>query len=408
MRRVVFLIAATGVLVASCQRSAVTWPPAIQMVSSPAGNLSSEPQLTATDGGVILSWVEHDGQTTALKYAERTRGAWGAARTAAAGADWFVSYADPPTVMRMSDGTLVAEWTRQTDPVREAMDLVLSRSTDNGKTWSAPFTPHHDGTKTQHAFPSLFELPGRGLGLLWLDGRETILETDDDAGPPMTMRYAAFDREWKQTADVRIAAKVCECCATAAAATDSGVIAAYRNRSDKEIRDIYVTRLENGAWSDGMPVHEDNWRVLACPVNGPAISARGRTVAVAWFVAKNDEGHAYAALSSDAGRTWGNAIRLDDASSLGRVSIDVLDDGTAAAAWIEFAGGHAQLELRRIDPSGMRSPAISLASVTSGSTSGFPKMARQGNDMVFAWTESMPGPDEDATTKVRTAVASLR
>lgn len=37
-------------------------------------------------------------------------------------------------MIRLSDGTLVGAWTRQTDPVREAMDLQLSRSGDNGKT----------------------------------------------------------------------------------------------------------------------------------------------------------------------------------------------------------------------------------------------------------------------------------
>ena len=48
------------------------------------------------------------------------------------------------------------------------MDLELSYSTDGGKTWAKSFTPHHDSTVTQHAFASLFELPGRSLGLVWL------------------------------------------------------------------------------------------------------------------------------------------------------------------------------------------------------------------------------------------------
>ena len=72
--------------------------------------------------------------------------------TVASGTDWFVSYADPPAVMRLSDGTLVAQWLQQTDPRIEAMDLRLSYSTDGGTTWAKSFTPHHDGTVTQHAF----------------------------------------------------------------------------------------------------------------------------------------------------------------------------------------------------------------------------------------------------------------
>jgi hypothetical protein len=94
MRRVVVLIAAAGVLASSCQRTGVQWPPAIQMLPSPAGDQSSEPQLRATAAGVVLSWIERHDQMTMLKYSERNGADWSTARTAAAGNDWFVSYAD--------------------------------------------------------------------------------------------------------------------------------------------------------------------------------------------------------------------------------------------------------------------------------------------------------------------------
>ena len=32
-------------------------------------------------------------------------------------------------------------------------------------------------------------------------------------------------------------------------------------------------------------VHDDGWKIAACPVNGPMLSARGRDVAIAWFTA---------------------------------------------------------------------------------------------------------------------------
>ena len=47
-----------------------------------------------------------------------------------------------------------------------------------------------------------------------------------------------------------------------------------------------------------------------------------------WFTVKDDLGQAYAAFSSDAGRTWGAPIRLDDGGSLGRVDVELLDNGT--------------------------------------------------------------------------------
>ena len=134
--------------------------------------------------------------------------------------------------------------------------------------------------------------------------------------------------------------------------TPDGVVAAFRDRSPKEIRDIHVSRLENGKWTDAQVVHADNWEIDACPVNGPALSARGRQLAAAWFTGKDDKGQAFAAFSSDAGRTWGAPIRLDDETSLGHVDIEMLDDGSAVATWVEFADDRSQFRMRRVEPSG--------------------------------------------------------
>lgn len=364
----------------------------------------------------MLSWVERNGPRTTLKFAERTASGWTMPVTAASGIGWFVSYADPPSVMRLSNGTLVAQWQERTHRFIEAMNLRLSYSTDEGQSWAPPFTPHHDGTTTQHAFASIFELPGRGLGLVWLDGRATMIETDDPAGGAMGLRYAAFDANWKQIADQPVDGRVCECCSMATAATADGTLLAFRDRDRAEVRDISVSRLENGAWAPITPVHADGWMTYACPVNGPALSARGPNAVVSWFTVKDDRGEAYAAFSGDSGRTWGTPIRLDDGGSLGRVDVEMLDDRSAMAIWIEFAGGRAQLRARRIDASGVRSAPITIAggaddlsaeaSAKAERASGMPRLARHRDELVFAWTESEAAADgTEPQLRLRTAVA---
>ena len=388
--------------------SAAAWSVAVQPIPSPSGPNSSEPQLTVSNRGVTLSWLERAGAMAQLKFAERTSSGWSQPTTVASGNNWFLSYADPPTVLRRPDGTLVASWLISTNPTYEGSDLHVSYSRDNGKTWAQPFMPHHDGTEQQHAFPSFFELPGNGLGVIWLDGRDTQPSEANPEGGPMALRYAAYDAQWKRTAEGAVDVRACECCSTAAAVTADGVLVAFRDRTEKEIRDIAVARLENGKWTDATPVYNDNWEVYACPVNGPALSARGRQAAVAWYTVKADRGQAYAAFSSDAGRSWGAPIRLDDAASLGRVDIELLDDGSAAATWVEYANGRGQLRLRRVEPSGAKSAAIPVAGVEGGGASGFPRLARYGDGLVFAWTESAQaaGESESALT-VHTAVAPL-
>jgi hypothetical protein len=135
----------------------------------------------------------------------------------------------------------------------------------------------------------------------------------------------------------------------------------------------------------------DGWQIDACPVNGPAVSARGRVVAAAWFAAPNDEGHAFAAFSSDSGRSWSEPIRLDDAVSLGHVDVEMLDDTTAIASWVEFANQRAQLRVRRIDASGARSTPLTLVGSGEGYVTGYPRLAVHGKEIVAVWTESASG-----------------
>jgi hypothetical protein len=196
--------------------------------------------------------------------------------------------------------------------------------------------------------------------------------------------------------------RVCECCSTAAVVTPEGVLAAYRNRSEEEIRDIYVSRLEQGRWTEPAPVHADNWQIHACPINGPALSTRDRDVAIVWYTVKQDQGRAYAAFSRDAGRTFGTPIRLDDGGSLGRVDVEMLPDGSAVATWVEVGDGRAQLRARRVTIEGTRSAAITVTRLATGRASGYPRVARHGNELVFAWTETSSG-----TPQVRTAVARI-
>jgi hypothetical protein len=198
--------------------------------------------------------------------------------------------------------------------------------------------------------------------------------------------------------------RVCDCCPTAAAATSRGVIVAYRDRSAAEVRDVSVARFENGTWTAGAPVHADNWQIPGCPVNGPSLSAIGSRVALAWFAAPENNAHVSVALSSDGGATFGKAIRMDEGLPLGRVDVEQLPDGSALVAWIESTRGtNAELRARRVTPGGGRDEAVTVARLTSDRSSGHPRMARAGDQIVFAWVAV----GADKTAQVRVAAATL-
>jgi len=385
---------------------------------------------------VLLSWIAHEGPKATLQFAERTSNGWTETRTVASGDDWSINPIDVPSVLRLANGTLAAHWLQRSGAGMHANDVRLSYSKDDGRSWAPSFTPHPDRTQKERLFATLFQTPDAGLGLIWLEGSAMPSATGAgnrtthdhgagadharpqpsgqpgheahgeraamSAGGDMSLRFGSFDTAWKQTAQAPVDLRVCECCSTAAVATAEGVLAAYRNRSDDEIRDIYVSRFAQGRWSEPAVVYADNWRIPACPINGPALSARGRTVAIAWYTVKQDQGHAYLAFSRDAGRSFAQPIRLDDSASLGRVDVEMLPDESALATWIEVGDGRSTFRARRVTIDGGRSTSITVAGLSGGRGGGSPRVARHGDELVFAWAES----SGDAV-QVRTAVARL-
>ena len=366
----------------------------VERLDSPAGAASSVPQMTVQGDRAVLSWVERQGTKSALKFAERTASGWSTPLTVLASDHLMVNSADVPSVRAMPDGSLSAHWMQESGPDPEAYDLRMAWSAD-GKTWSAPVAPNRDKTMSQHGFATLFPLMDGGTGVVWLDGRATHGDEGD-----MQLRAATFDKAHKPLGETMIDARVCECCPTGVALSADGPIAAYRDRTAGEIRDIYVTRLAAGRWSAPARVHLDNFKIEACPINGPAIAANGKDVAVAWFTAPKEVERSYVAFSHDGGRTFGKETRVEDAGTLGRMQVALTSDGAAIVGWVEFANEKSTFKVRRINADGARGPSVSVAAVTG---TRFPRLALAKGEITLAWTES-----EKDSSRVKTARIALR
>lgn len=189
----------------------------------------------------------------ALRLSLRDDKGWSEARTVAEGENWFVNWADFPSAIVLRDGSLAAHWLVKSSKATYAYDVNIARSDNGGKTWTQPIVPHRDNTQTEHGFVSLIPLSDGRVGAVWLDGRnmKDMKESDEHAPAPasMTLRYAAIDRKGNLSDEAELDNRVCECCQTSAAVTSDGPIALYRDRSQSEVRDIYIVRQVNGSWS---------------------------------------------------------------------------------------------------------------------------------------------------------------
>ena len=361
----------------------------VDTLPSPAAGGSAEPNLmTGPDGRVYLSWLEPRGDSThALRFSTLDEDGWAPARTIVERPDLFVNWADFPSLTALPSRRLAAHWLQRSGKDKYAYEVRIAQSMDGGRTWSASVVPHRDGTATEHGFVSLFPFRD-SLGAVWLDGRR-FAGAGQGESPNMMLFMTTIARSGATGAERILDERVCDCCQTALAIAASGPVVVYRDRSDGEIRDIGVARWSDTGWVRGPVVHADDWRIDACPVNGPAIDAAGDNVAVAWFTGARDTARVYFARSADGGRTFGAPVRIDEGNPVGRVDVELDDDGDAVVSWLEFASEQqADVRLRRVGVDDAPSRSIVVARTSGARASGFPRMSVSGNHLVLAWTEA--------------------
>lgn len=363
----------------------------------PAPDGAAQPDLVAApDGTLLLSWIEPRDDGHALRLARHGANGWSAARTISEGDDWFVNWADTPHLAATADGALWAHWLRKSAAATYAYDVVLSRSADGGETWSEPVAVNQDGTPTEHGFVAMWPADDASLGIAWLDGRATAGGHGGHGGHGsgmMTLRTARFDASLARHDETRLDASACDCCQTSAAATAGGHVVAYRDRTHDEIRDIAVVRHDGGQWREPRIVHADGWEMPACPVNGPALDARGDSVVVAWYTAAGGTPRVRVAASDDGGASFGAPVEADAGETVqGRLAV-ALGETDAWLAWMREDAQGQSLQLTRFGPAtGTLQDTLAVARVAGrGRGTGFPQLALAGDDAHLVWTEVVDG-----------------
>jgi len=69
-------------------------------------------------------------------------------------------------------------------------------------------------------------------------------------------------------------------------------------------------------------------------------------------------------------------------------------------SWIELAGTEASYMARQVDRLGGRSAATTVTTLGTNRSSVYPRMARRGNEIIFAWTDPESLSVRTATTRV--------
>ena len=408
MKTRIALVLAIALTAVACKRDAQPAKPAngdyaVQTWVLPAEAGSMAPDLVTAPGErVLLSWINRrEGRRNALQFASYTEatGWQSQPRTIAVGNSLIANAADTPHLLATPDGALWAQWLQRQPNDAGGYDVVLARSRDGGMAWTQITRVNDDAQPVEHGFAALWPDGAAALGIAWLDGRAQGTAASPGDGhaqhgaAPTQLRGNRFDMSLNRGVDAVIDARACDCCQAAVALTERGPLLAYRDRSDDEIRDIAVTRLENGSWTPPKAVHADGWKIEACPVAGPALAASGETAVVAWYSEAGGTPALRLARSPNSGGRFFDPVTVDgSAAVLGRAAVG-LDARQVWVAWLREAGQGQVLMLARYAPDlSKQLQQIEVAKLGArGLASGYPKLAVDAGGAWLAWTDVVDG-----------------
>jgi hypothetical protein len=415
---ILFLVAAS----AACSPQAST-PADVPLISlaptafaNPAALGSGEPNLSpGSNDRFHLSWIESSEDLRTVRVASFAvdGSAWSAPATVASAASIFANWADFPSVIELGDGTLVAHWLQYLATGKYAYGVQMARTGADG-TWGEPWQPHEDASPVEHGFVSVVAADDGGFTAIWLDGRAfaaAAAEGATGAGADMSVRSRRYDSAGTPGPEEALDLRTCDCCQTGAAQLGSALVVAYRDRSPDEVRDIYTVRRTDEGWSEPQPVANDGWMIPGCPVNGPVVvSTGGESGAVVWFALVDGSPEVKIAFTDDAGATFGIPILIEKgdavAQTLGRVGLTSLGDGAVLATWLTQVGDVGEIRYQRYTSGGATGPVGLLATTGAARSSGFPRVAANGDYVAFAWTDTLGDAPEIRTATI--AAAALR
>jgi hypothetical protein len=283
----------------------------------------------------------------------------------------------PPLIQALPGGILVVAYAVPL-PGQWRNEIHLQRSTDGGRTWSAPRPLPAAGKRGSGNELAATTVPGGPLVLAWLDDRQ--------AGRGLRVLRSPDGVHFEP--DLTVDAKTCECCGNALLAGPGGnVWLAYRDADPDHVRDIHValSRDQGASFGEPQAVSADGWKLNGCPHSGPRLArAEDGALWTAWFTGA--EPGIYAAVSRDGGSTFDAREPIaspgDGASVVRHPEIGVLPGGGIVVLYEVVRGaGPPAIEGRLRQPRGPWGPPVTLAAAGS-----YPRLASRGGKAAVAFT----------------------
>ena len=349
-------------------------------------NSNAQPSLVSKNGSLSLSWISSTkDKEVALNFSQFNDGKWINPQTIATGSDWFVNWADFPAHAINGD-LILTSYLKKSASGTYTYDVVLSLQKLSGEKIKEDFILHTDGVKAEHGFVSIIPNANQGFFITWLDGRNTVDKEPDGHHKPMTIRFAEITSSGDVMNESELDSATCDCCQTSIAVTNDGPIVVYRDRSEKEVRDIYIARKVNGVWEAPTPVHKDGWIINGCPVNGPKVTVNSNNLAVSWFTVSNENPTVNLSFSKSNGAYFDTPIKINDHDAIGRVDVAFLNEQEVVVSYMEGDDLGTYLRVKKVSIDGKVSGPITISKIDGGRNTGVPQLEIFNNEIFVVWT----------------------
>ena len=349
-------------------------------------NSNAQPSLVSGEGSLSLSWISsNEGEKSTLNFSQFKEGKWINTQTMATGSDWFVNWADFPA-HAINENLILSSYLKKSDSGTYTYDVILSLQKLSGEKVKEDFLLNTDGVKAEHGFVSIIPNHNQGFFITWLDGRNTVDKDLDGYHKPMTIRFAEITNKGDIIDESELDSATCDCCQTSIAITNKGPVVVYRDRSDKEVRDIYIARKINGIWEVPTPIHNDGWEINGCPVNGPKVASNSNNLAISWFTVSNEKPTVNLSFSKSNGASFGTPIKINDVDAIGRVDVAFLNPQEVLVSYIEGDDVGTYLRIKKVSIDGKVSAPITISKIDGGRNSGVPQLEILDNEAFIVWT----------------------
>lgn len=270
--------------------------------------------------------------------------------------------------------------------------VFYTRSEDEGKTFGTP-EPITEVQESQR-FEALAFGPDGSLFAAWLDKRNRVpakSRGEKYAGAALAFAWAGGRGTFGETTLAQD--NTCECCRIAVEfAGASRPVVVFRNIFEGGIRDHAVISFTD-ARTPG-PVRRisvDGWRTDACPHHGPALSiGPDGAYHVAWFTAGSERKGLFYARSSDAGASFTEPMAFGGVKRAPSRPALLATPDRLHLVWKEFDGKETTIVAMGSGNGGLEWTAPRVIAQTTGD-SDHPLLLRLGTRAFLSWQTQKDG-----------------